>query len=148
MKQNFSQRNGFEEVNKPMQIESLDGGIRSGLLNAVFDNYLETAKEDGSYEFILKLVWKNFFRKPINEMPIIDHGFFSSNETTLLEILMDFINNVEWNKVLDLLEFLISRSKFNPSPFIDECNEVFTRENSVYRIVGGYVVPLNSEAEI
>ena len=57
---------------------------------------------------------------------------------------------LEWNKVYDFLEFLISVNAYdqNKNNFIDKLNQVFIDERAPYKIIDGLVVPLVSEIEV
>ena len=56
---------------------------------------------------------------------------------------------LEWNKVYDFLEFLISLDAYdqNKNNFIYKLNQVFIEERVPYKIIDGLVVPLISEIE-
>ena len=56
---------------------------------------------------------------------------------------------LEWNKVYDFLEFLISLDAYdqNKNNFIYKLNQVFIDERVPYKIIDGLVVPLISEIE-
>lgn len=57
---------------------------------------------------------------------------------------------LEWNKVYDFLEFLISFTAYdqNKNNFIGKLNQVFVDERVPYKIIDGLVVPLVSEIEV
>lgn len=56
---------------------------------------------------------------------------------------------LEWNKVYDFLEFLISIDAYDQSKnnFIGRLNQVFIDERAPYKIINGMVTPLVSEIE-
>lgn len=57
--------------------------------------------------------------------------------------------NLEWNKVYDFLEFLISFTNYDQTKnnFISKLNQIFIDERVPYKIIDGLVVPLVSEIE-
>jgi len=66
----------------------------------------------------------------------------------------------EWNRVFELIDFVIKTLKHEGRKqeeaiyyeivncFITDCNDALTKENSVYRIVGGIVVKITAKQEI
>ena len=56
---------------------------------------------------------------------------------------------LEWNKVYDFLEFLISIDAYdqNKNDFIYKLNQIFIDERAPYKIIDGMVTPLVSEIE-
>lgn len=132
----FSERYGFTKPKLP-QLERMDGDLRTGLWNA-FDEVVlhpdvwgwERYKPDD----VCREIFANFLKKPRNEYDY--HYCINSIKSVFL--------NEKWYKVYNLVEVIVGRYS---SIYVDRCNNVLERENSAYKIVGKYVVPITSKLE-
>lgn len=106
----FSQRIGKTPVKDKLQIENIDSDLRNQLWNVILENFFY--KLEDNYDFYYsketdrgmacKLVWKNFFKYPIDTIHVIDKNnlvysvgvieyirkyFFSVSGTTFMTLL-------------------------------------------------------------
>jgi hypothetical protein len=67
-----------------------------------------------------------------------------------IDQLKEEFNELEWNRVYDFLEFLISIKNFElyKGNLISNLNQVFVDERAPYKIIDNIVVPLISEIEV
>lgn len=145
----FSQRKGIQSVEVPIQIESIDNGLRNGLWTAVSLCFLDNVHvhySDGridrcSHEFVFKRLWHHYFKKPIDECP-----YYLEK---LVSYIRDYFFQCEWYEIYDFIESLID--SFDDSDdkivkaLISFMNSVMERDNCGYRIVDEKVTELTDE---
>ncbi len=165
----FSKRHGITPP-KQMQDCSMDAALRNGLWNALdtllrqTPNSLDTFNQPQNP--LYEIIWTDFFKKTRDTLP-------STTSERHMLIRNKFFKMV-WFSVYDLIEFIccpadkleklngaFMRSNEIPIPsnstvylseihfkqFTKECNEVLEKEVSAWRIVGGKVCKITSEAE-
>lgn len=149
----FSERYGYKKVSDVIIREEITSDIQNAILNC-FD-LLGRIYEKCGYNGLLsplqpicKHLWTYYFNKRTSE--------FHGNPYIITEYITD--PNVEWYKVLDLLEFIIKfmrkhdakvAYKYSPvDTFIHLLNEEFERLHFAYRIVNYEIVEITSEHEI
>lgn len=133
----FSERCGHTQSKLP-QREGLDDNTRTVLWNAFYANFADTFDEWRYYsDPIHQKIFARFLKKAIDEY---EDG--PANERYIKE----FFLNQEWNKVLDLVDFITQTN--HEQAFVDECNIALAQENSAYRIVGKFVTEITSEQEV
>lgn len=149
----FSERYGYVNVSDVIIREEITSDIQNALLNC-FDLLGKIYKKCGyngllsPLQPICKHLWTYYFNKRTSE--------FHGNPHIITEYITD--PNVEWYKVLDLLEFVIkymhkydANKAYKCPPvdvFISFLNEEFERLHFAYRIVNYEIVEINSEQEI
>ncbi len=145
--ESFSVRHGYEEP-KPIQYESMDRDLRTGLWNALhrcFPNDFDRAQFPHE---IYEIIWTNFLTKPVTEY---DSEFimFDGERIRLVE---GQIFLLPWNEIYDLIEFVIVNTDPDDTSsrddFINRCNQILGKENSAYKIVADLVTPITNEQEI
>ncbi len=70
----FSQRIGRRPVKTVLQVESMDEDLRNRLWNTVLEDFLGNLSDYAKYgesnkRKALRAVWKEFFKKPIDNIP-------------------------------------------------------------------------------
>lgn len=141
----FSQRIGKKDIKVNFQTEDIDKELKIRLWNIVNTTY-STFNNDDAIRFF-KVMWINFFIKPVNLIPV---GIFG-NTTPIecKEFLYEWFFKCEWYEIYDLLEYLVGTGNFKfRSSFADDCNQALEMEVSSYRILNQKVVRINSELEI
>ena len=143
----FSQRIGIAPISKEIQIRSMDDELRNGLWNCldtilnVFNSREAAAAGFGTYQFT-KLVWKNYYKLPVDKLPIESHH--------LEQIIRQRFFAAAWNEVYDLLQFTAHsiRDNFASLDYFEPiCNKILTREFSAYRFVSGDIAPITNDEE-
>ncbi len=151
----FSQRKGIRPVTKSIQRESLDEDLRNRLWSALkiglWDHwsprdYSGFQYEDGKrVEFIVKLVWRHYFKLSVDTLPAFDRDHPRSS----YEVMRDHFFDGEWWESYDLIEYLV---KVCPEQWQDRLkkllNSFMESENAAYRIVGDEVVEISDEHEL
>ncbi len=135
----------------------MDESLRNGLWNALGDAFWGHDVESYPYFLafderpfgpIILALWRDFFKQPLDVLS-------NSWKTVYRDIRTRFYNS-SWNEVYDFIEFMATakvqfrnygyESKRNL--LVTRCNEVFAREVSGYRFVGGLITPITSTEEI
>ncbi len=89
------------------------------------------------------ILWTNFFKLPIDELPLSGTG--------LVNYLKDWLLlKAQWYEVYNFIEFIpsIQLKYVDPNRFRQRCNEVLELELSGYRFVGDCITPITDEIEI
>jgi len=136
----FSERHGYTQHELP-QRERLDDNLRTGLWNAFYINFPDTIDERNDIwnsDPVHQKIFVHFLKNAIDE--------YEGNPAENERYIKAFFLKQEWNKVLDLVDFVIQTN--HEQAFVDECNIALAQENSAYRIVGKLVVEITSEQEL
>ena len=152
----FSEKYGYKPVREIIQIESMDEPLKNGVWNllhlyywnhadyssGVYSGYYISENSNKElYSFCIEL-WLNFFKKPLDQL--------DSNWKKVLEQLRRYFFECEWYEVYDFIEFVANNYKkhqFQES-FIKACNDLFEKEMSGYRFVGGMITKITEKEEI
>lgn len=148
----FSQRKGIRPAQKALQRESIDEELRnrlwSGLKIVVWDNWFlshPTSESAKRVELLVKLIWANYFKLPIDTVPAFADDFPKS----AYEIIRGRFFGAEWWEVYDFIEFVLKKI---PNDWADRLRKVLNRfleeENSAYRIVGREITEITDDYEI
>lgn len=145
----FSQRMGLAPVNVQIQTDNIDHELRTELFNWVLETVLLIRNDlNGTYssnqvikrlqDERLNLLWKHHYKHLLTE--------HNDNVWVIKEVQDDIISG-PWNKVYDLLEFMIY--KFNLIDLvIYEMNQILEKGLSGFRYVKTKFVSITSEQEI
>lgn len=150
----FSQRIGKRPIKTVLQVESMDDDLRTRLWNTILENFFgqidsyATPGTDSLKAKICRLIWKEFFKYPIDEIPTYSNsksvyidGFISDLRTWFFR--------VEWFEVYDLVEHLgLISTNILKTDFVSQCNRALEKEVAGYRIVSDKVVQITSEEEV
>ena len=143
----FSQREGYTPPNKAIQADGMDKDLRNSIWNCfvkcyfVNNMYLKMS-EFPIYNKLYNDLWSDFFKIPINDLS----NYIDMNETKVRLFFEDF----KWYEVYDFIEFIVgkfSNQDINKK-FMDYCNEVFAKEMSAYRFIGGKIMRSTTQLEI
>lgn len=150
----FSQRIGKRPVKTVLQVESIDDDLRNRLWNILLENFFNKLYnyarnyEESQKGQICKLIWKEFYNFPIDEIPS-----YSNSDQVYVAGFIDYIRKwffkAEWVDIYDFIEFVaILDSRVVNVGFTKECNWALEKEVSGYRIVNEKVVQITSEEEV
>jgi hypothetical protein len=148
----FSHRKGIRPSIKSIQKESIDQDLRnrlwSGLKIGLWDhlsggdNPFLNAK---LVENVHQSLWLNYFKEPIDSMPIL--GQHSSKSA--YDIIREYFFKAEWWQVYDMIEYIVFAM---PDEWKEDLktilNSFMESENAAYRIVGDKVTEIACEHEI
>lgn len=146
----FSQRIGKTPVKELLQINSIDVDLMNGLWNIILSDFftqfseVSSRYEESEKSEISRVVWRHFFKKPIDEIDQFDNGYVYV--PGFLNYLKNWYFNADWYEVYDLIEFLISYNR--DINFTNNCNFILKQEVSAYRIIEDKIVQITSEEEI
>ena len=145
----FSERKGLKYVNKVIQIDSMNDELRIGLWNIVTSfwpelniHYFREIKEYINMHFFCKLLWGNYFNKPIDELKLFWEEIYKEIKTYYFEC--------KWYEVYDFIEFAGNNcfSKKDKDKFYDRCNSIMKRKSSGYRFIDNKIVQISDEEEL
>ena len=147
----FSARHGYEQP-KPIQHESMDNDLRTGLWNALYSYSLSfrVALLPVVSPWIYEHIWTQFLKKSANDYP--DPLLKDGKEC--IKLVEEQIFLLPWNKTFNLIEFVINIIDYDldhatgRGAFINQCNQVLEEEKSAYKIVDDCVTPITNQQEI
>lgn len=130
----FSERKGYKEVSKIIQLEGLDSEIRTALWNLFYDR-AHLHFHLGHDNIFPKLYWTSFKKGSLDTTPASIQGEVKS-----------IFENDPWYELYDFIEFFLN---YLDQPDINELlNGVLERELSGYRFVSGQITDIHDKQEI
>lgn len=143
----FSERYGYKPVREIIQKESMDDELKNRVWSCLYNHFFDMYQSSYTYQIYyapkIKLLWQNYFKKPIDTLP--------SSPFDATEQFRKFFNSSKWYEIYDLIEEIIKiypqLSQFKPT-FLNELNTILEEEKSAYRIVNAEVIEITSEQEI
>lgn len=132
----FSERKGLKLTRVDIQIESMDGALRTGLWNMLLlscwnEIPVRRLSEDAHWQIFLHLIWMDLGR-PIDTLP--DHWPHA------LEELRQHFFSCQWYEVYDFLESVVQGAPLPLREAVDNlvplCNHVLEQQLSAYRFIG------------
>jgi len=140
MGKKFSERIGASPP-RSLQLNSMDVPLRNSLWNAII-GCVGLVSSDG-WQSLARNSALDFFKWPVDSLP--DHRFGEETRTFLRERFY----KLQWYEVYDFVEYIVQKcTKQNArSSAENRFNRVLEGENSAYRFVGGFLVPISNEAE-
>ena len=159
----FSQRMGFIKARDAIQVDSLDTETRVALWNVIAPYLGATLR--AIEVTAIKEIWTEVFHLPIDSIPNQNtHPYVSlSNDELRYRYIKDSFLGGEWNRCLDLLEFLANNENRNRwddqgvgvfddddvvAPKPSEYNLILKKYMVGYRFVSGILSRITSEDEI
>ncbi|MCH7573963.1 MAG: hypothetical protein IIA59_02455 [Candidatus Marinimicrobia bacterium] len=142
----FSQRKKLTPVKEVIQIDDMDDDLRNSLWNALDEIlwshqfYLSRYGAEPRIWFVGKILWDEFFKLPIDELP--DTG------SLILDLIREHFYQCDWAEVYDFLEAMLSIESKNYSLLEPRLNRALQRELSGYRIVAGVVTDITDPQEL
>ncbi len=148
----FSQRLGITSVTKEIQLESMDNDLKNSLWNILTITVLDRIKDEHSYtwktntsEFFSRSLWHNFFKLPVDTMPIHFHQ--------VKKYLREQYFHAEWCQAYNLIEECIDIASYkyfeiSTTEVYNSFNTVLEREFSGYRFIQDKLCPISNPIEI
>ncbi len=133
----WSERNGFASE-LPLQINSLDERTRNALCN-IFQRY---ERDD----YLLGIIWEKFFGKKISGLDKYNFWERYVDRSISYTHSVNLIESWDYNKVFDLIEFILSCSLRDN--FSETINTLFLEQRVWYSIIVNQIVPIISPIEI
>ncbi|RYE20577.1 MAG: hypothetical protein EOP45_10800 [Sphingobacteriaceae bacterium] len=143
----FGKRLGFEPVEIPFQVQSLNSKTRVDLWNAHYI-FIQKPIEGAAYSDkplgrINKLSWIHFFNLPLDDYP--------QYESAVGNYAKRYITTADWYKIYEFFEFIldnISTAEFSKKRYHDFISSKLLENNSAYTLVNDRFVPVMNESEI
>jgi hypothetical protein len=143
----FSQRKGFREVRKVIQIDEMDKNLRNGLWNALHTNLLllegfaycdDRWKTPAIFAFATKF-WGEFLKRPVDTRP--------GQSNDILHKIREMFFAWDWFEVYDFIEFT---AVYYPelARLHNAINQALENDMGGYRLVGGKIVEITNTTEI
>src|SRR5262249_18712365 len=92
-----------------------------------------------------------YFKQPLDTLPRLWQRFYP-NDRAIHPILREYFFAGSWNEVYDFIEFVKNNCPYqfqgDAKREAKSLNDILTRELSAYRLVGGRIVEITSEAEL
>lgn len=150
----FSQRKGIRPLEKTLQRESIDDELRNRLWSALSETFWSRWSRTPEYRYpepaalqveeVLKLVWINHFKHPLDTLPPLHRTSNSGYDE-----IREYFFKAEWWQVYDFIEFILESV---PKQWLlhikTYVNMVLEGENAAYRLVDGEIVEITDSHEI
>lgn len=145
----FSQRKGLKPVRSLIQVNDMDTALRNALWDAVqlsiWDKDRDSGHygylEDSSLQWLFRLYWHKYFKKPIDELPL--------KTDAAIAIVRQYFFSCQWHEVYDFIEFTAKHAEDHLSSDLTKlANIVLERELSGYRFIDKEIVEISTEEEI
>ena len=137
----FSQREDYEDLPQPLQLEELPRDARIMIWNVFYDYLHPYELNESEVLDTWRDVWRLHFVKPADQMP------------TSLEIIRSFVRRYvqipSFNQVFDFIEYVM-RHESCPDTFTDKMAQAFRASNLAYTIDTGKqptILPAAAPAE-
>lgn len=128
---------------KALQINDIDKDLRNSLWNVsttyVFKAHSLNLSNNSNLYRVAILLYANFYKEPVDDLPSNAHRFIDKMKAK--------IQNDEWYKVLNMIEFIIRNCNIT-NDYANKVNIVMESERSAYRLVNGLFAPITTEMEI
>ena len=153
---NFSQRNGYEALPEPMQLNHISNDLRLEVCNVISDFLLKIHVNTNIYgqfpDYNDYLLRQNHYNKKsrdekdfvacvLSKSTKVTHQHMRdkiNKETSFINFFEEIVLNEEFNKVLDLLENLISeiQNKYSQHfhEFITKISGLFDKYSAAYQL--------------
>ena len=144
----FSERLGFKPVKEQLQVDSIDDELRNSLWSVYLEFFLQRVENwnhNPELTRFARSLWYEFFKKPIDTLPIDDYGILDTNWLTKFLREYFYSDKRVWFEFYDILEFSAS---FGSQEFITVTNLILEKEKSAFRFVHGQLVQITSKVEI
>jgi len=144
----FSLRRGLKPSKVDIQSDFMDDDLKNSLWNALTMHYWSKMSmgiplyANREIHLLFQNIWSEHFKQPIDTIP---HKPYDA-----LELIRKLFYGFQWYEVYDLIEFIANSYEDDDvnQNFMEDCNNILTRELSAFRFVGGFLTEITSEQEI
>lgn len=154
----FSQRMGITPIEKAIQREAIDQGLRNVLWSVLKttvwdewdaepDHYSMRSRNPKArqVEIVVDQLWVHWFEEALDRVPRFDPGISTSAYNVLREVFMVG----HWWEVYDLLEEIVQRLPEDwGRQIIPHLNNMLEMHCAAYRFVGYEITEITAESEI
>ncbi len=141
----FSQRIGINPVESVLQTEGMTLDLRTSLWN-ILDlriwssfGYFDTIHGKPKALKLGKMLWLNYFKWPLDQMPDYAHA--------IQQCIRKHFFEGEWYEVYEFIEFILNNFA-RSDELVDDINSVLERELSGFRVIDCTFVQVTDEAEV
>lgn len=147
----FSERFGFKKPREALQLESMDGELRTALWNwmyvfvfkGVSANDVYWKSDESAYSSIY-FTWAQILKRPLDALPGVGHDVSRK--------FREIVSTGEFHQVYSVVEGLLHKhvavNNSERDNAISALNYTLDREGSGYRYVGSELVPITSPLEL
>ena len=155
----FSQAEGLDPLPRPLRLGELPNELRNDIFNALMESLSASVTADFIYDEkktiedpwlrLLALKHTKFDHRPIDE--------FNPDLDEVVAELKTFILRQPYNRVLDLLQFLVRNDEHSglahplagvPAYLLEKLTAVCEEHQAAYRFVGTTITPIATEEEV
>jgi hypothetical protein len=145
----FSERRGYRPSKVKIQVESMDGELRTALWNALCQTFWAGVGWHDDVDpriglgRMLYALWTRYLKGAHDEFP----GSWGAWQPLLKKRIL----GGAWHEVYEIIEFMMKNWEYEyqvADEFTPILNEALERELSGYRIIDGVVTPITDQAEI
>ena len=131
----FSQREGYEPLPAPLQLQELPSEARIAIWNVLYGQ-MEASKRWGGRSFYIDKPWETILRDLYSHHDNRPLDEWNKNFNGITTWMRRRLEEGRFNHVFDVIEFLV-RHKFCPRGFMAELSAVFRRFQLAYIIDSG-----------
>lgn len=167
MSTSFSERYGFKETIRALQIQLVTPELKASLWNILFleffmnyshlelqknsliaarrsdhENFIYNSKSVQTFIFVF---WSSYLKRPLDEL-LENVGIGRKYLTNTHMVRWYFFDEFTWYEIYDFLELLLNY--FDSYELTERINVVLKRELSAWRFVGNCFTQITSEQEI
>ncbi len=154
MSAKFSDRLGYTEPRKTIQVDSIDDALRNSIWNLFCIHFDADPNARwglaNNWTMLVSSVAVNLAKVPLNSVP--SDGPDSRAKDWIFSCYFEFAGSSEWYEIYNLLEFTVQRAeKLLPGrrTFLKDANTVLENELSGFRFTQtGALVPIANEVEV
>lgn len=133
-KLSFSQRGGYEKIPSPLKLEEISQEAQTCLWNNLYEAVRHSISRPYGYQYyITSPPWLNILRDLHAYFFKLELDSFNDDHEAFIRDYKHLIYNLEFNKVFDLLEYIMCHPECPPS-FINDVAETFEECQLAYRV--------------
>ena len=157
----FSKKHGYQPIEMPLQLESINDNLRHYLWNELFYMFEAISSHFQNASLLEPLIWvfwTGFFNKLYDDLPVEN----LSNPRWLKYLIQTFIKRefllFKWHVVYDFLQFTAHKLKYlidkygylqsYLDSFTAGCDRACEKENAPYRFIDNCIVRITDTIEI
>jgi hypothetical protein len=146
----FSQRKGFSQISKRIQIDDISPDLKNSLWNVFYKSIFYIYDQERKSEFFnfqrknpyidnfTDFLWNNYFHLPLNLMP--------TNRSDQLNAIYTKYKSMAWFEIYDFTELILNY--WRDDEISEEINNTLSVNLSGYRYIEGIIAQINNEDEI
>lgn len=143
----LGQRLGLKPIRTMIQRDDMDDDLRVGLWNCLEvvlwtddRTFWGVTQGDSEAVQIFKLLWRNYYKRPLDEVP--------SDRTRALNIVRKTYFESKWYDAYGLIEYILGLRLTHRDRLVKEVHWVLEQYKSGFRYIDGQFAPITDPEEI